>query len=506
MDKKPGEIGYIPERPAGMPENKYLAVFRKAVAEQMVAFNEMLYQAGKENLYAFNRFILEVEKNKQQLGDFHHKLCDFVQDNTKKKKLILMPRGHLKSTLITIGYSVQSIIKNPNIRILIMNATWQMAVDFLTEIKNNLQKNERLLELYGDVTEGALEDSADRLRIQRTDFNIKGPTIQAAGIDSNLVGAHPDIIIFDDAHNRDNVSTRDQIEKVILRYKDAVDLLEPGGQFIIIGTRWAEGDMYSWIMDRDNPVSRSFDIMVEKAYVGDLETGAGFQALWPQKFTQKELLTRLHDKGWYEFSSQYLNNPVPSEDADFKKIWFQYYDVEEMRGANHSTIMTIDPAIALSKESDFTAMTVGGIDTFSNIFLKDFVRKRMKPDEIIDEIFRLYNLWRPRLIALETIAYQKALSYALTDEMRRRSQTLPIFEIKSQEMNKDQRIRGLQPVYMNKKIWHPKDHPLTPYLEEELLTFPRGKHDDMIDSVSMLLDFLRPPKQKSTRFHHHYLY
>jgi predicted phage terminase large subunit-like protein len=503
MDKKKVLEGDTVALP---PMNKYREELIRQILRNKEIQDNIIRDRGKTMLYGFNKYVMEVEKNKQALGDFHWDLCDFVTDNKKRKKLILMPRGHLKSTLITIGYSVQQIIANPNVRILIMNATWQMAVDFLSEIKNHLQKNERLLELFGDVTEGAEEWAADRIKLKRTDFNIKGPTVQAAGIDSNLVGSHPDIIIFDDVHGRDNVATREQIEKVKLRYKDAVDLLEPGGQFIVIGTRWCEGDLYDWILDKDNQVSKSFDVMIKKAYTGDVETGVDFKSLWPEKFTQEELLKRLHEKGWYEFSAQYLNNPVPPEDADFKREWFQYYDREDYKGANHKNIMTIDPAISLEKEADFTAMTVGGIDSFSNIYIKDLVRKRMKPNEIINTIFSLYALWHPTLIALETVAYQKALSYALTDEMRRRGVSLPIYEISSQDRGKDQRIRGMQPTYMNKKVYHPKNHPLTPYLEEELLTFPRGKHDDMIDSESMLFDFLSPPRQKSTRFHQHYLY
>lgn len=488
------------------PMNKYKEQLIQQYVAQLEAYNKLLFQKSKENLYIFNKFVLGVEKNKQQLVPFHKELCTFVTDNQKKKKLILIPRSHLKSTLITIGYSLQRIVTNPNIRILILNATWQMAVDFLTEIKRHLTSNEKLIELFGDLAANPEEWSQDRITLKRTDQNIKGPTVWATGVDSNLVGSHPDLIILDDVQNRDNVNSREQVEKVILRYKDALDLLEPGGNLIVIGTRWTEGDIYSWLMDKDQGALASYDVMIKKAYEGNIETGEGFSSLWPDKFSQKELLTRLHEKGWYEFSSQYLNNPVPSEDADFKKEWFMYYDIEEYRGKEMRTILTIDPAISIEKSADYTAMAVTGIDSFSNLFIKDIVRKKMKPSEIIDTIFTLNELWHPQMIVLETIAYQKALAYALRDEMNRRRRYLPIYEINQHEKSKDQRIRGLQPIYMNKKIYHRKTHPLTPYLEEELMTFPRGRHDDIIDALSMSLDFLVPPRPKTTRFHHKYLY
>ncbi len=215
-----------------MNENKREAVI--LLLEQEHAYEKLLFQKGKESLFAFNKFVLNVEEGKMNLGGFHKELCKFVQDDRKKKKLILMPRGHLKSTLITIGYSLHQIINNPNIRILILNATWQMAVDFLTEIKRHLQGNETLINLYGALANEAEEWSQDRITLKRKDQNIKGPTVWATGVESNLVGSHPDLIILDDVVNRDNIETRESIEKVILRYKDALDLLEPGGQLIVI--------------------------------------------------------------------------------------------------------------------------------------------------------------------------------------------------------------------------------------------------------------------------------
>lgn len=468
--------------------------------------NTILRTKALEDLFIFNRYILEVEKGKQEFAPFHKKLCRTVTDNVHKKKLLLVPRGHLKSTLVTIGYCVQQIIKNPNIRILIVNATWQMAVDFLTEIKRHLTTNEKILELWGNVAENPDEWSQDRIMLKRTDPNIKGPTVWAAGVESNLVGSHPDLIIFDDVVNRDNSNTPESIEKVILRYKDATDLLEPKGQFIIIGTRWNEADLYGWILDRENNIRESFDVFLEKAYQGDITTGEAFVPLWPEKFSREELQTRLREEGWFHFSSQYMNDPVPAEDATFKRSDFQYYDPLDIRGKEMNKVLTIDPAISVSKDADFTAMIGTGIDLFTNIFILEIIRAHLTPSQIIDKIFQLNEIFHFNQIGIETIAYQKALAYALKEEMQKRRRYLPIVEIQSHDTSKDQRIKGLQPSYQAHKVFHPKNHPNLAYFENELLMFPRGRKDDMIDAFSMQLPLLYPPKQKKSRYHAEYLY
>lgn len=474
--------------------------------EQRRKQEAIIAEKGKESLYIFNKYVLDVEKGKQKLAPFHKELCTFIDEDKRKKKLLLIPRGHLKSTLVTIGYSLQSIVKNPNIRILILNATWQMSVDFLTEIKNHLTTNEELIKLYGDLAADAPEWSQERILLRREDKNIKGPTVWATGIESNLVGSHPDLIIFDDVVNRDNTMTQEQIEKVKLRYKDALDLLEPGGEMIVIGTRWSMEDLYGWILDKENNIAQSYNMMVKRAYEGDLETGQDFKALWPEKFSQKELLTRLREKDWYEFSSQYLNNPIPEKDATFRRDTFKYFDMEDNRGKQMNKILTIDPAISLSKGADNTAMVGAGIDTFANLFILELVRDKLTPKQLVDKIFSLQELYHFNQVVIETIAYQKALAYYIREEQQRRNRYLPIYEINYQEQSKDQRIKGLQPLYENGKIFHNKLLKDNVFLEAELLEFPRSRHDDLIDALSMQLQFLQPPRQKVKRFQHEYLY
>src|SRR3990167_5054847 len=79
----------------------------------------------------------------------HDKLADFLKNSKKKFKLILMPRGHLKSSVVTIALSVQEILKNPDTSILLCNAILGNAQKFLSEIKEYLSPKTDLQKLYG---------------------------------------------------------------------------------------------------------------------------------------------------------------------------------------------------------------------------------------------------------------------------------------------------------------------------------------------------------------------
>lgn len=703
--------------------------------------HDLLKSRCGANLFLFNKYILGVEEGegKVPLADFHREICYMVQNRRDRKKLLLVPRGHLKSTLITIGYPIFCLVENVNTRVLILNATWQMAVDFLTEIKNHLQKNERLISTFGSLAENPIEWSQDRITLQRSDHGVKGPTVWATGIESNLVGSHPDLIIMDDVVNRDIADSEDLSSKVILRYKDALDLLEPGGQMIVIGTRWNDKDLYDWIINPENKVVQNYDVLVKPAFEFDGPLSGVFSEggealmrsrLWPGKFSYNELKSRYREKGPYEFctpaetpilmadwtvkpicevkpgemvmgweggasqsklvlmpvkvlkrssttskvndlimesgrkvrctrghrwytgrqdkshrlykpakvgsrlmyvcptdlsclsnersasdrvvyekvrevltflrldfntyhrrhnknkwrdskilwlkdnfetllkfirftelakkfqlierlyrhgknfvrkedrvveiiegseeeevfaletetgnyvawgyassnSAQYLNDPIPDEAAVFRKEWFKYVEIEDWRGRMVNRYMAIDPAISLSKEADYTGIVICDIDQFGTILVRHVDKLRLTPSDLIRHVFFLADQYKPNSIGIEAVAFQKTLQYFLNEEMRRRGKYLPLREISPQDRTKGERIKALQPLYANGKILHSKAVRNLSLLEDELTRFPRGKHDDVIDAFSYLLDMIVPPRPRAERYHHRYLY
>jgi predicted phage terminase large subunit-like protein len=201
-------------------------------------------RAYLKDLFLFNKEVLKIEAGSDEegsgrvaLGEFHKELCQFVSTEIKKKKLVLMPRGHLKSTVVTVGYSLQRIAQNPKIRILIANAVSTMAEAFLGQIKKHLQYNETFIDYFGAMSLGAFKWSDNMITVNTGEdsFKAKEATVTAYGLGGSLTSQHYDLIIVDDPHNRENINTKDQIDKVKLLYKDLLDLLEPGGQLIIIG-------------------------------------------------------------------------------------------------------------------------------------------------------------------------------------------------------------------------------------------------------------------------------
>lgn len=214
--------------------------------------------------------------------------------------------------------------------------------------------------------------------------------------------------------------------------------------------------------------------------------------LMPQRLTHEFLMNARRVMGPYWFANQYQNEIIPEDLQNFKKHWFKYY---ETLPEKINTFVFIDPAISQENQADFTGVVVVSIDIDGHWYVRQAQRYKITPTEIIGLIFRLNEMFKPMVIGLETVAYQEALMYMMSEEMRRRNIVVPLHGVKhGSNEAKGQRILGMVPYFEGGFIYLSKG--LT-VLEDELLKFPRGSHDDVLDALSSIQKIaIRPEREK----------
>jgi hypothetical protein len=201
---------------------------------------EKLQLAAKTDLRFLCKHILRMDD-----WDTLHDDLAKVLEHSDSRKLILMPRGHLKSSVITVGWVIQQILRDPNIRVLISNAVWDKARAFLAQISGYLTDKSALPQLFGPFQTPQGRWTRDEIEIaQKTKTSIKEPTISTAGLEKSLTGYHYDLLVMDDLVDATNITTKEQIEKVKAFYRNSLPLLDPGGRIVTVGTRWAISDLY----------------------------------------------------------------------------------------------------------------------------------------------------------------------------------------------------------------------------------------------------------------------
>lgn len=455
---------------------------RSAIVEKLISTDVGALVYARERCKTSLRFLCEKILRYTDWDKCHDEMSQWLSSEMQKthegKKIIfmLMPRGHLKSSLITIGFSIQQMLINPDIRILLVNAVWDNARSFLSEISSFLTGKSFLADLFGAFKTDRFNQEeitiAQRVRPNKT------PTFSTAGIDSAKASQHYDLVIADDIVNRQNVTSSDLRAKTTLYYKDMLDLLEPKGTLIVIGTRWHDGDLYGEKMreQKVNP-DPGMSFYIRKV----VENG---QFIFPRKFDNGVLEQLKREKGSFEVSAQYFNDPISEEDQQFKPPIRYWANLEE---ATHYG--AFDPATS-EKESACEAVVFSGAMNRSNQLLaveyKVFQKKN--PTEMIAQMFEYAQKYQWKKLAVETNGGQEVYVKLIQEEQRKRNvyfEIVPLHHVK----DKFSRIIALQPRYESGNLLLKQG---MIELEDQLLRFPISSKLDIVDTLAMIQEIAEP--------------
>jgi len=416
--------------------------------------------------------------------------------------LALIPRGTLKTTIVTIGLTLQWFLVHPDSRVLIDSETSTNSSGFLGEIKGHLEGNDAYREVFkaihGVYPDANAKDKSTRWTNSQVDLACrakprKEASIDTGGVDTTKNSRHYDLIIFDDLHSEINTQTKEQIEKVKNHWKLAFSLLDPGCPVVVIGTRWDFNDLYQMIIDEHSP---RFNIIARKA-VGD---DGGL--LYPAKLDREFLDNKRELQGSYIYSCQYNNEPVDAETAKFKRDYFHYRNFNEIEGMPINWYLTIDPG-GDGKASDFAALVLSGIDYQENLYVRYIVKAKMTEGEIVMKTIDLFRRFQPKRIAVETLAGAgKSIILAYKTKMKELGIWLPIQYIEHRVTAKTTRIEALAPKYEFGHVFHIRECPNIKDLEDELLKFPKAKNDDVSDAFATVLEIASAPLKTQMQQRH----
>jgi phage terminase large subunit-like protein len=179
------------------------------------------------------------------------------------------------------------------------------------------------------------------------------------------------------------------------------------------------------------------------------------------------------------WSSLYQQSPITGENQLFSPSWFKYRDASEVDALNTRNFLTIDTAI--SEKGDFTGFCDNRVDN-QNFWNLQAWRERLNPQDLLDKLFFLHHNARYEKIGIEKTMYSQVIQPFLEEEMRKRNTFLPIVELHHNQKKKEERIKWLVPRYSSGAIYHIRGR--TADLEEELISFPKAKNDDVSDAVA----------------------
>lgn len=174
----------------------------------------------------------------------HEQFINVFQSKATRK-IVVMPRGTFKSTLGSVAYPIWRLLRDPNLTILLDSELYSNSKNFLREIKVHFE-SEKIVRFFGQQT-GQKWDEGEIILKPRTQ-NIKEASITVGGLGTTKVGQHYQLIIGDDYNSPQNSETPEKCQKVIDHVRYNLNILNPGGEYLLIGTRYAERDVIGFFL------------------------------------------------------------------------------------------------------------------------------------------------------------------------------------------------------------------------------------------------------------------
>jgi hypothetical protein len=239
-----------------------------------------------------------------------------------RQRLILFPRGHLKTTLVSQAHLIQWVLNFPDIRILLSCYTGDQVENVIRKVKGVFQFNEQFRALFPEFCpkpEKASDfGSKDNFTTPARKMVRGEPTVFSVTVGKTIAGYHPDVIFHSDLVDKENVKTPGGINDVIEHFRYMNPLLErynasegreaSRGWIYVEGTPYDFGDLHVQLAD-DNKMGAAWTKVIRPA---ENEKG---EILWPERFPREELDRIKSDIGEWLYSAQYLMKCIPEGDG-----------------------------------------------------------------------------------------------------------------------------------------------------------------------------------------------
>ena len=329
------------------------------------------------------------------------------------------------------------------------------------------------------------------------------------GVGGSFTGKGANFIIVDDPIKgreiADSLAFRERLWKFFNDdlFSRLETNLESGrlGQILITQTRWHEDDLSGRLIElmQKDATAVQWDIVNYPAIRVDMDNPYDQrkigEALWPEKYDLEQLAqikASIGSRGW---SSLYQQSPTPDGGGLFNSEMFAFVDIPN---EFDWTFITSDTAYKEKEENDFTVFSAWGV-LKNELFLRDVWRAHIKASDVeipAEQFIRRFMNYGYRSTRIEPKGHGIYLNQKFSQKGLMIPTETELADFYSdRRFDKVERANNVVPhlatrkVYINKYLANKED------LVAECLVFPKGKHDDFVDTLidALKLVFGRAP-------------
>jgi len=422
---------------------------------------DLLRVFNADRVYAHE--ILFAHRHKDVTPEIHHQILKaFYSDHPK---VVLQAfRGAAKSTLLEEYTILKCLFRECSFSIFVGNS-YDMACERLTAVKEELTNNDMLIELFGDQ-HGPVWSVGEIVLSNGIKLQAIGARQAMRGVKHN--DHRPDHAAIDDLEDEEMVGTKDAIIKNKRWFNGTMrPAMAPDGKIRMLGTPLHPDALIEQLMVRPDWLSLRFPIL-------RIDENGQEQSTWPARFStewvQNLRAEYMADGALTEFDQEYM---CRAENAELKTFKPEMIRVTPLKTTWSAKRLIVDPARTVKEKTSSQTGYIIQSWAANKLVMHEAVGRFHKPDEIVDQIFKFDEEYRPIEICVEVDGLEEFLMQPLRNEMLKRGIVLPLVAVRAPK-DKDRFITGLQPFYAAGEVIHAK--PL-PELDAQLLAFPKGRKD-----------------------------
>ena len=447
----------------------------------------------------FKTFI-ELTKPDYQFNWHHQYMIDRFQklpSQQRQRIIIAMPPRCGKSELVSRRLPAWYLGQNPNCRIITASYSQQLASLFNRDVQR-IMEDPIYDEIFPDTVMGGtsaakvLEDGMGFNKAKRTAnmFEVvnKDGYLISIGRGGSITGFGGDLIIADDLiKNADEARSETILDGLWDWYGNTLySRLEGGANLIICATRWSKRDLTGRLLeDMELFGGEKWEVIEFPALkIGDpteIDNRKDGESIWPEKYSVEdfEVIKRRSAKDW---SSLYQQRPTIIGGSIIKEEWLQFYaslpfDPNKWRSCRMMSSWDLNT----KKDGGSYCVGVTIAKHNNNFYLIDIYRGKPSFMEAAEEVKRMAAKYPNATILIEGKANGSAILSYLKKKISRMIEIHP-------EKDKVERLHACSPIFEAKEFFLPLNHPLTKTISAELTEFPESINDDIVDSITQLLN------------------
>lgn len=430
----------------------------------------------RENIHLFGWFIARPYFP-LETPPFHKEILDLISNKDNRRVGVIAPRGHAKSTTVDMTYPLWAGCFEQEEFIVIISDTYTQAAEFINALKDEFENNPKIKWLFGNMKGDDWQDGEFVLS-NGIKYAAKGSGMKIRGIRHRHT--RPTLMIFDDIENDENIKSAEQRQKLYHWFtKAAIPALARGGRAVVIGTILHFDSLVNKVMKQQD-IFKSWQTRVFYAITTD-EDGTE-HALWPEHRSLEKLKSMRDNPndqefvGSIAFAQEYQHKPFSEEDAIVKPDWIKECEPSQAPDeySRQARVLTVDPAASERQTADPTAMIVADLGVDGNVYVRAIRNQRTSPSITAETIKNLYETYQPQVVGIE----QGALGLVFRDLLA----GLPVIGLKP-DKDKVRRLLAVSRFFEAGKVFLVRDIQNGQALREQLIEFPKGTHDDMVDAI-----------------------